>query len=327
MRYGPWKLFDGDNYLELTDYDGDDNGGISLMGLPGRLRTVMITSRPRITSIAGIALRDQSNNVKLGDSWVEHVFVFRDDGTPESLSRSIDVFLGAIVPSGMPRESINEYRKFIQDEINRESVLRDKARAIIRKEIQARTEERTPLRIGLGEVRSGTSTNDSWIETSIHTLDVTDIFDFDELFASGSVTSFRAEHVLEHLTLAEAYVAMTHVVKYLKPGGRIRIAVPDYDGMRARLDGAVDKEEYLMRKDLEEGHKVRYSRESLSILLATAGFHRVEVLEYYTREGQLVSQQGWGDDDGGHIRRSSHGKEPISLVMDAYTHPEIIREV
>ena len=121
--------------------------------------------------------------------------------------------------------------------------------------------------------------------------------------------------------MVETYVGLSNALYYLRPGGKIRIAVPDYDAMRVHLDGFVgDKEEYLYQKDLAEGHKVRYSRESLSILLAKAGYHRVEIVEYCTR-GQIVMREGWGEDDeGGRIKRSSRGGEPVSLVVDAYKH-------
>ena len=323
LRYGPWTLIDHDNSLDFIDNSGDHEVTIALAGLPGTLNVEMITSRHRITSITGVALRDPSKNTSKNKS-VEHVFIFRDDGVLNSLTRSIDGFLHSILPPGISEESMNKYRDFMRVEIDRENFLRDEARAATKAEIQARREQGIPLRVSLGEVRSGASSDGAWVETSIHTLDVTDDLDFAELFAPGSVVSFRAEHVLEHLSLVEAFVALTNVVRYLKPGGKIRIAVPDYGAMRALLIGFSDPEEHLLQKDLAEGHKVRYTRESLSILLATAGFHRVEVKEYCSGDGQLISEEGWHEDGGGRIRRSAQGGEPISMVMDAYTHVQTV---
>ena len=96
VKYGPWRLLDESGI--------SDSGTISLVGLPGKLRIHLIQMRPRIKSVTGIAL---SNNK---DESVEHVFIFRDDGTGSSLTRSIDAFLDSIVPPSMPKES---YREFI----------------------------------------------------------------------------------------------------------------------------------------------------------------------------------------------------------------------
>ena len=41
--YGPWRLFDGDNYLEFTENYGNNKRGISLMGLPGAAEAVFGT--------------------------------------------------------------------------------------------------------------------------------------------------------------------------------------------------------------------------------------------------------------------------------------------
>lgn len=52
-------------------------------------------------------------------------------------------------------------------------------------------------------------------------------------YADGSVDEIRASHILEHFTFAEAMEALQEWVRVLKPGGRIRIAVPDVDKVLA----------------------------------------------------------------------------------------------
>lgn len=43
----------------------------------------------------------------------------------------------------------------------------------------------------------------------------------------GLADAFVAEHVWEHLSLSDAHVAARNCQRYLRPGGRLRIAVPD----------------------------------------------------------------------------------------------------
>lgn len=47
--------------------------------------------------------------------------------------------------------------------------------------------------------------------------------------ADGLAASFLAEHVWEHLTLENAHRAARNCYRYLHPGGRLRLAVPDPD--------------------------------------------------------------------------------------------------
>eukprot|EP00752_Nemacystus_decipiens_P012470 g11044.t1 len=66
-----------------------------------------------------------------------------------------------------------------------------------------------------------------WLETDVNTLDVTDPSDFTYMLgAEGLVDAFVAEHVWEHLSLPDAHRATRNCERHLRPGGRLRIAVP-----------------------------------------------------------------------------------------------------
>ncbi len=55
------------------------------------------------------------------------------------------------------------------------------------------------------------------------------------MYANDSVDIIRASHVLEHLTLEDAQRLLADCHRVLRPGGLIRIAVPDLDIMIARF--------------------------------------------------------------------------------------------
>ena len=48
-------------------------------------------------------------------------------------------------------------------------------------------------------------------------------------YPDNSVDEIRASHILEHFSFAHAQQALKEWTRVLKPGGRIRIAVPDLD--------------------------------------------------------------------------------------------------
>lgn len=48
-------------------------------------------------------------------------------------------------------------------------------------------------------------------------------------YPDGSVDEIRASHILEHFTFAESQAALKEWARVLKPGGRIRLAVPDLE--------------------------------------------------------------------------------------------------
>ena len=48
-------------------------------------------------------------------------------------------------------------------------------------------------------------------------------------YADNSVDEIYASHVLEHIHHSKTFSTLTEWVRVLKPGGRLRVAVPDFD--------------------------------------------------------------------------------------------------
>ncbi len=111
---------------------------------------------------------------------------------------------------------------------------------------------------------------------------------------TGTVDAIYTSHMLEHLDRAEARSFLAECRRVLKPGGIVRLAVPD-------LRNAID--EYLQRSDADSfllrlqfdldkprrpaarlrrmvsggrGHHWMYDRDSLTALVVAAGFVKVE---------------------------------------------------
>src|SRR3954468_22373780 len=76
-------------------------------------------------------------------------------------------------------------------------------------------------------IGAGGTSEPGWIPTQAHQLDVTNAVSWACYFEPSSVDALLAEHVWEHLTLDQAKQAAAHCYRHLKPGGYIRVAVPD----------------------------------------------------------------------------------------------------
>ena len=138
-----------------------------------------------------------------------------------------------------------------------------------------------------------------WYSTNEQWLDITRGEDWDRVFVrKRCITHIVAEHVFEHLTWDEARAALANINRYLKDGGRIRIAVPDgyhpdpiyleHVGINGIGDDAAD-------------HKQLLNVDTLIRLVEDAGLKAFH-LEGYDRHGKLV-RKPWKASDG-YIRRS-----------------------
>jgi predicted SAM-dependent methyltransferase len=112
------------------------------------------------------------------------------------------------------------------------------------------------------------------------------------LIDDAVVDAIFTEHTLEHLTYAEASRVLAECLRILKPGGRIRVVVPDlsiFVASYARNDGAwfkeweqtvlaqrgrrmISKMEALSFVTQEYGHRSSWDFETLERFLADAGF-------------------------------------------------------
>ena len=99
-------------------------------------------------------------------------------------------------------------------------------------------------------------------------------------YPSGGVAEIRASHILEHFSFAEVPAVLSEWARVLKPGGRIRIAVPDFDKIvQMALKGGDDLWHlYLMGGQTDENdyHKSLFTAESLRQQMEIAGLVKVE---------------------------------------------------
>jgi len=93
--------------------------------------------------------------------------------------------------------------------------------------------------------------------------------------ADGSVSVIRASHVLEHFNFADVAEVLKDWVRALKPGGRLKIAVPDFDKIaEAHVHGEpLNVQGYVMGGQIDEAdfHKTVWNRDELRRRLAGAG--------------------------------------------------------
>lgn len=98
--------------------------------------------------------------------------------------------------------------------------------------------------------------------------------------ADGTVAEIRASHVLEHFSHREVPAVLADWVRALEPGGRLAVAVPDFEVVaRAYLSGAqLPTEAYVMggHVDGNDRHGAIFDEESLRDHLRRAGLHGVQ---------------------------------------------------
>lgn len=122
-----------------------------------------------------------------------------------------------------------------------------------------------------------------WVVTDKKELDITDRSQFARYWRAGTRSAFFAEHVWEHLDAEEARQATRNCYEFLKPGGRLRVAVPDglhpdpayIAAVRPGGSGAGAQD-----------HRVLYTFEMLRELLDAAGFE-TQLLEYWDHHGEF----------------------------------------
>jgi predicted SAM-dependent methyltransferase len=176
-----------------------------------------------------------------------------------------------------------------------------------------------PLKVIIG---AGGQTWDGWVATHREQLDLTDRASWAAWFGERRADALLCEHVFEHLTKAEGRVAARICFDFLKPGGFLRVAVPDafypdVDYQRVVQVGGPGPADHPAAD-----HKIVYDHETLAAVLASAGFE-VELLEYCDDAGRFHYRQ-W-DLDSGPIYRSlmkDHRNRDgrlgfVSLIADA----------
>ena len=140
---------------------------------------------------------------------------------------------------------------------------------------------------------------EGWMATNKGQLDLLRESDWDAQFEPNSVDAILAEHVWAHLDSDAAIEAAKNSFTYLKPGGYVRVAVPD---------GLHPDEAYIERVrpggwgEASDDHRVLYTYSTLKTVFESVGF-RITLLEYFDERGTFRYQE-WSLADG-MIRRSA----------------------
>lgn len=130
------------------------------------------------------------------------------------------------------------------------------------------------LNLGSGsQTLEGYENIDRMFGTEVYPLNVPD----------NSCDEIRASHVLEHFGYKEAFAVLRHWVSKLKPGGVLKIAVPDLRKVAEqylnRKDGEhVKTGSYLMGGQVDENdyHKSCYDRDTMTQYMRQAGLSDIE---------------------------------------------------
>ena len=174
-----------------------------------------------------------------------------------------------------------------------------------------------PLRLVVGA--SGVCDVD-WIDTDIECLNILKPEHWDIYFNKNSIDAILSEHVWEHLSVDEGLIAACLCFKYLKPGGYLRIAVPD--GFHPN-ESYIDHVKPGGTGDGSDDHKVLYDYVTFTALFQKAGF-RVELLEYFDKN-EMFHSIDWNVKEG-KIHRSKRFDERnvdgqlnyTSLILDVH---------
>jgi hypothetical protein len=96
-------------------------------------------------------------------------------------------------------------------------------------------------------------------------------------YPDNSVEEIRASHILEHFSFGDGIKALSEWVRVLKPGGRLRVAVPDVDKVLA-AKGDQNRLFYLMggQCNADDFHRSAFDEERLCATLAQAGLERID---------------------------------------------------
>ncbi len=207
------------------------------------------------------------------------------------------------------------YAPFVRLMRNHAAVAAERRR--IRQAVAQALANDAPLKVIVG---AGDKHQRGWINSDLPAFDVLEARHWRSLFPPHSIERLLAEHVFEHLSAAQFAQFLQLAPRYLAPGARIRIAVPD---------GNHPDQDYIER--VRPGgsgigahdHKLLYTKSLARQLLEAAGY-RYEFLEYFDEAG-LFHQRQWQAADGfvsrsaAHDRRNAGGKlNYTSLIFDCW---------
>jgi predicted SAM-dependent methyltransferase len=165
-----------------------------------------------------------------------------------------------------------------------------------------------------------------WIPTEIYTLNCLRLEEWRRYFPPDSIDRLIAEHVWEHLTPEDGVRMATLCWQHLRPGGVLRVAVPDGCFPDARY---IDWVKPGGSGPSADDHKVLYNYRTFSGVFEKAGF-TVRLLEYFDELGEFHFNE-WDPADGKIVRSMrfydghQFGKYKYrSLILDACKPAELL---
>lgn len=166
------------------------------------------------------------------------------------------------------------------------------------------------LRVIFGS--SGTKMS-GWISTEYPYVNVASASSLRRLFNLNEVSALLAEHVWEHLTPEDSLRSAHNCYGILRPGGYIRLAVPDGNHPDPEYIAYVRPGGHGAGSD---DHKVLYTLETLRDVFTSAGFEVIP-LEWFDASGAFHAIE-WKPEDG-YISRSTRFDERNHSNPTAYT--------
>lgn len=175
------------------------------------------------------------------------------------------------------------------------------------------------MRIILG---AGETTQPGWISTQESELNLLRKSDFQKFFQDTLALAMLAEHVWEHMTLAEGKLAAQHCFEFLEPGGYLRCAVPDANFRNPAYQQLVQVGGPGPKDHPAASHKIVYDYQTFVSVFESIGFE-VELLEYCDENG-VFHYKYWNPDDGKigrslrfDTRNSAVRLGMVSIILDA----------
>ena len=102
-------------------------------------------------------------------------------------------------------------------------------------------------------------------------------------YADGSVDEVRASHILEHFGGRDAAKVVDEWVRVLRPGGLLKVAVPDFEWVADNYRNVADEHKPLMRAfvmggqvDEHDIHDSAWTEGTLLLLMESAGLEDVQ---------------------------------------------------